>query len=73
MPILLFSVQELKNVQHLVTLTVAECLLFQMEELPYSHAMMDLLQKEIHTCSALMECGVLHHPSVNLLNQLLRT
>ena len=49
---------------------MARCMLFQMEELPYSHATMDLLQKEIHTCSALIECGVLHHPSANFFNQL---
>ena len=43
--------------------------LFQMEKLPYSHATVVLLKQEIPTCSALMECGALHHLNVNLLNQ----
>ena len=28
-----------------------------------------MLQQEIHTCCAVMECGALHHLNANLLNQ----
>lgn len=48
---------------------MARCIFFQMEKLPYLHATVVLLQQEIHTCCALMECGALHHLDASLVNQ----